>query len=119
RAKERGGKGAPSSATKGEGEVGGERGNKMGIVPGMVVAAFVAPYLLEATRRFVDAAGGLPDVQLALITCEPEDRLPGELRRGLAGHWRIDDPLDAGQIAAAVQGLGGNLGAVERLLAVL
>jgi hypothetical protein len=85
----------------------------------MVVAAFVAPYLLEATRRFVDAAAGLPDVQLALITCEPEDRLPAELRRGLAGHWRIDDPLDAGQIAAAVQGLGGNLGAVERLLAVL
>ena len=85
----------------------------------MVVAAFVAPYLLEATGRFVDAAAGLPGVELALITCEPEDRLPGELRRRLAGHWRIDDPLDAGQIAAAVQGLGGHLGPVQRLLAVL
>jgi biotin carboxylase len=85
----------------------------------MVLAAFVAPYLLDATTRFVDAAASVPDTELALITCEPEDRLPGELRRGLAGHWRIDDPLDAGQIAAAVQGLSGHLGPVQRLLAVL
>ena len=27
----------------------------------MVIAAFVAPYLLDATMRFVDAAAGLPD----------------------------------------------------------
>jgi hypothetical protein len=31
----------------------------------MVVAAFVAPYLLEATTRFVAAAARLPVVQLA------------------------------------------------------
>jgi len=85
----------------------------------MVVAAFVAPYVLEATGRFVDAAASLPGVELALITCEPAERLPDELRRGLAGHWRIDDPLDAGQIAAAVEGLGGHIGTVQRLLAVL
>ena len=30
----------------------------------MVVAAFVAPYLLEATARFVVAAAGLPGVRL-------------------------------------------------------
>ena len=85
----------------------------------MVLAVFVAPYLLDATRRFVDATANLPDVELALITCEPEERLPGDLRRGIAGHWRIDDPLDAGQIAAAVHGLNGHLGEVQRLLAVL
>jgi D-alanine-D-alanine ligase-like ATP-grasp enzyme len=91
----------------------------VGIFPGMVLAVFVAPYLLDATRRFVDAAANLPDAELALITCEPEERLPGDLRRAIAGHWRIDDPLDAGQIAAAVQGLSGHLGEVQRLLAVL
>jgi hypothetical protein len=91
----------------------------VGIFPDMVVAAFVAPYLLDATRRFVDAAASLPDVDLALITCEPEERVPGDLRQRVAGHWRIDDPLDAGQIAAAVEGLGGHLGPVQRLLAVL
>jgi hypothetical protein len=85
----------------------------------MVVAAFVAPYLLETTTRFVQAAATLPDTKLALITCEPADRLPPELKESLAGHWRIDDALDAGQIAAAAWGLGAQLGPVQRLLAVL
>ena len=90
-----------------------------GYVQTMVVAGFVAPYLLDTTTRFVEAAARLPDVRTALITCEPEDRLPPQLRESLAGHWRIDDPLDPGQIAAAVQGLSRQLGPVERLLAVL
>ena len=85
----------------------------------MVTAGFVAPYLLDTTTRFVEAAARLPGVATALITCEPEERLPPQLRESLAGHWRIDDPLDPGQIAAAVQGLSRQLGPVERLLAVL
>ena len=85
----------------------------------MVTAAFVAPYLLDTTTRFVEAAASLPDVSMALVTCEPADRLPPGLRRHLTGHWRIDDPLDAGQIAGAVEGLGGQIGPVQRLLAVL
>ena len=85
----------------------------------MVVAGFVAPYLLDTTARFVQAAATLPAVKLALITCEPADRLPPGLRDSLAGHWRIEDGLDAGQIAGAVQGLGEQLGPVQRLLAVL
>jgi hypothetical protein len=85
----------------------------------MVTAGFVAPYLLDTTTRFVEAAARLPDVQTALITSEPADRLPPQLRESLAGHWRIDDPLDPGQIAGAVQGLSRQLGPVQRLLAVL
>src|SRR5579859_6017788 len=85
----------------------------------MTVAGFVAPYLLDTTTRFVEAAASLPDVRLALITSEPEDRLPPGLSHRLAGHWRVDDPLDAGQIAWAVEGLRGQLGHMERLLAVL
>jgi hypothetical protein len=85
----------------------------------MVTAGFVAPYLLDTTTRFVEAAAGLPDTRLALITTEPADRLPPDLKAHLAGHWRVDDPLDAGQIAWAVEGLSGSLGPVQRLLAVL
>jgi hypothetical protein len=85
----------------------------------MVVAGFVAPYLLNTTMQFVETAARLPGVSMALITCEPVDRVPPGLRESLAGHWRIDDPLDAGQIAGAVQGLSGQLGPVQRLLAVL
>jgi hypothetical protein len=85
----------------------------------MTVAGFVAPYLLDTTTRFVEAAANLPGTRLALITNEPEDRLPPGLRHLLAGHWRVDDALDAGQIAWAVEGLGGQLGPVQRLIAVL
>jgi phosphoribosylaminoimidazole carboxylase (NCAIR synthetase) len=85
----------------------------------MVVAAFVAPFLLEATTRFVLAAARLPGVQLALVTSEPEDRIPAELRATLAAHWRVDDALDPGQLAGAVQAVGAHLGPVRRLLAVL
>ncbi len=85
----------------------------------MVVAAFVAPYLLDATMRFVEAAARLPGTELALITCEPADRVPQALRQSVAAHWQISDPLDAGQIAGAVQGLGAQIGQVQRLLAVL
>ena len=85
----------------------------------MVTAAFVAPYLLDTTARFVEAAASLPGVSLALVTCEPTDRLSPGLRHKLTGHWRIDDPLDAGQIAGAVEGLSGQVGPVQRLLAVL
>jgi hypothetical protein len=85
----------------------------------MVVAAFVAPYLLDATTRFVQAAARLPDTELVLVTCEPEGNVPPGLRRSLAAHWRIDDALDTGQITSAVLGVSERIGPVQRLLAVL
>jgi Carbamoyl-phosphate synthase L chain, ATP binding domain len=85
----------------------------------VTIAAFVAPYLLDATMRFVDATSGVPDTELALITCDPESRVPDQLRRRLAAHWRIDDPLDAAQIAGATEALGQYIGPVQRLIGVL
>src|SRR4051794_36768360 len=85
----------------------------------MVTAAFVAPYLLEATARFVMSAASLPDVRLGLITTDPLERVPPGLRERLAGHWRIDNPLDPGQIAEGVAGLRGQMGRVERLVGAL
>jgi hypothetical protein len=85
----------------------------------MVVAAFVAPYLLEATARFVSAAAELPDVRLGLVTCEPVDRIPPHLRERLAAHWRVEDALDPRQLEWAVSGLGGQMGRVERLVGAL
>lgn len=85
----------------------------------MVVAAFVAPYLLEATARFVINAATLPDVRLGLITCEPLEAIHPDIRWRLAGHWRVDDALDPRRIAAAVTGLSGQIGGVERLVGAL
>src|SRR5829696_7696732 len=85
----------------------------------MVVAAFVAPFLLPATARFVATAAKLPDVSLAVITAEPVERLPTELKHHLDGHWRVDDPLDPRQLVEAVRGLSGQLGPVQRLVGAL
>ncbi|MEJ7628332.1 MAG: hypothetical protein WKF54_01945 [Nocardioidaceae bacterium] len=85
----------------------------------MVVAAFVAPFLLEATTRFVASAAQLPGVRLGLVTTEPASRLSPHLREHLAAHWQVDDALDPRQIAEAVQGLGAQLGRVERLVGAL
>ena len=83
-----------------------------------MLVAFVAPYLLDATTRFAEATAGVPGVDLALITCEPADRLPEQLRHRLAAHWRIDDPLDAAQIARGVQAVNETVGRVQRLIGV-
>jgi hypothetical protein len=85
----------------------------------MVVAAFVAPYLLEATARLVVAVAELPGVRLGLVTCEPVERIPPKLRERLDAHWRVDDALDPRQVAWAVSGLAGQLGRVERLVGAL
>ena len=85
----------------------------------MVVAAFVAPYLLEATARFALSAARVPGVRLGLITTESAENLSPDLRAALAGHWQVDDALDPQQIADAVRGLSGQVGPVERLIGAL
>lgn len=85
----------------------------------MVVAAFVAPFLMPATVRFVATAAQLPGVRLGLVTSSPAEQVPAELARHLAGHWRVDDALDPRQIVDAVHGLSGQLGRVERLVGAL
>ena len=85
----------------------------------MVAAAFVAPYLLEATARFVTCAASLPDVRLGLVTSDPLERIAPALRDRLAGHWRVDNALDPRQIAEGVTGLGRQMGRVERLVGAL
>jgi len=85
----------------------------------MVVAAFVAPYLLEATARFVAVTAQLPDISLGLVTCEPVERIPPDLRHHLAGHWQVEDALDPRQVESAVAGLSGQLGRVDRLVGAL
>ena len=85
----------------------------------MVVAAFVAPYLLEATARFALSAARVPGVRLGLVTTESAQNLPADLRDALAGHWQVDDALDPQQIADAVRGLSGQIGPAERLIGAL
>src|SRR3954454_16434813 len=85
----------------------------------MVVAVFVAPFLMPATARFVATAAQLPGVRLAVVTTAAAGQIPPDLARHLAGHWRVDDALDPRQIAAAVDGLNRQMGGLERLVGAL
>jgi len=85
----------------------------------MTNAVFVAPYLLEATVRFIDTAARLPGVRLGVVTQESDAGLPPVLRESLAAHWRVDDALDPVQIAWGVEGLRPRLGGIDRLMGAL
>src|SRR3954468_5976510 len=85
----------------------------------MVVAVFVAPFLMPATARFVATAAQLPGVRLAVVTTAAAGQVPPDLARHLAGHRRVDDALDPQQIADAVRGLARQLGPVQRLIGAL
>lgn len=85
----------------------------------MPAVTFVAPYLLEASVRFIDAAARLDGVRLGLITNEPVDALPPRLRQSLAAHWRVQDAGDPSQIAEGVRGLSSQIGRVERIMGIL
>ena len=79
----------------------------------MVAAAFVAPYLMEATARFVADAAALPGVRLGLITCDPLERIEPSLARpavrALAGRERPRSASDrrGGERAQWSDGPGG------------
>ena len=85
----------------------------------MANAVFVAPFLLPATVRFIAAAVSLPDVRLGLISQDPEERLPADVRAALAGHYRVADGTDAQQIADATRVMARHLGSVDCLLGML
>src|SRR3954453_10148780 len=92
---------------------------RAGNVRTMVAAAFVAPYLLEATARFVRCAASLSGARLGLVPSEPLEGIPPELRSRLAGHWRVDNALDPRQIAEGVAGLSRQMGRIDRLVGAL
>lgn len=81
--------------------------------------AFVAPFFLPTTLRFVRAAAGLPGVELGLVSQDPVEKLPEELRSRLAAHVRVPDALDPARIREGVEAVSRELGPVTRLLGAL
>lgn len=80
---------------------------------------FAAPFFLEATLRFVRGALELPDVTMTLVSQDPVDRLPLDIRDRLAGHWRVDDALDAEQLFSAADKLQRRFGPADRYIGAL
>lgn len=85
----------------------------------MANVVFVAPYAMEATTRFVDAVTKVGAAQVSLVSSDPVEAFPEQVRARLAGHWRIDDCLDPGQLTEAVVALAERFGPVDELVAIL
>ena len=81
--------------------------------------AFVAPFLLDATLRFVEAVADVPGVRLGLVSQDPLERVPPRLRAKLSAHSRVADGLSPQQVADGVRGLASAMGGVERVLGTL
>ena len=80
---------------------------------------FAAPFFLGATLRFIRGAAKLSDVDLTVVSQEPFESLPGDLRAAIAGHWRIDDALDPAQLVRAAGALEQRFGPVAQYIGVL
>jgi formate-dependent phosphoribosylglycinamide formyltransferase (GAR transformylase) len=80
---------------------------------------FAAPFLMDATLRFVRAAAALPNVRLALLTQEPVERVPQDLRARIHAHWQVADGLDPDSIERGVTELARRMGNVSRLIGTL
>ncbi|MEM6532756.1 MAG: ATP-grasp domain-containing protein [Myxococcota bacterium] len=80
---------------------------------------FAAPFLLPTTARFISAATRVPGVALTLVSQDPAERLPSELRSRVAGHWRVDDALDPQQLVDAARALSRRFGPATRYMGAL
>ena len=85
----------------------------------MRTAVLVAPLALPNTMRYVRALCALEGVRPAVISADPVERFPEDVRRRLAGFARIPRPDDAHAIASAATSIGNKIGKVERLFGVL
>jgi biotin carboxylase len=85
----------------------------------MTNVAFVVPYALETSQRFLRGALGRPGVRVGLVSTDPVERFGTDIRQRLAGHWHTEDALHTPRLVAAVQGLAGQMGGVDRLVGVL
>ena len=82
---------------------------------------FVAPRFRENTNRYVAAFAALDreGVQTSVVSADPEAAIPAALRPHLAGHYRVDDPMNATQLTTAVRAIARGVGRVDRLTGAL
>ena len=79
----------------------------------------VAPRFLENTNRYVKAFADLPEVTLSVVSGDPESSIPEALRPRVAGHYRVNDALDADELTVAARGIARGVGKIDRLAGAL
>ena len=85
----------------------------------MPLVIFACPRLSANAVQMLAALTRLADTRAAVVTTEPAEALPDDLHAALAGHWRVDNIFDTGELARAVRELSARNGPVHRLFGPL
>ena len=80
---------------------------------------FIATRFLGNTNRYVNAFAALDTVTLSLVSEDPAELIPAEVRDRVAGHYRVANSLDGEQLTAAVRAIEKSIGRVDRLAGML
>lgn len=80
---------------------------------------FAAPFAMDTTNRFVEAAARHPGCRTYLLSQDPVEKFPRGVREHLADHWRVGNILDANELTQAVSSIRDRLGTVDRLVGTL
>jgi hypothetical protein len=80
---------------------------------------FIATHFLGNTNRYVKAFTDLEGITLSVISSDPSSRIPPSMRPRIAGHYRIDDCLDAAQLTVAARAITAGVGRIDRLVGFL
>lgn len=75
---------------------------------------FVAPFLMDATLKYVQAAASVAGVRLVVLTQDSSTRLPPG-----TSHYRVENALDAGQLIAACRDVMRSTGGAHRVIGIL
>ncbi len=88
----------------------------------MTHVVFAVPFAMDATLRFVQAACRLraEGLRLGVLSQDPIERFPPELRGEFDAFHRVPDAMDASQLTEGVRQLARALGGrVDRLIGIL
>jgi biotin carboxylase len=81
--------------------------------------AFVAPFLLPNTARFIQAALDAGDCRVAVVTADDPGKLPPRLRSRVSAWAAMPGSLDADSVVAGVRKVIPQLGSVDVLMGML
>ena len=81
---------------------------------------FVVPFLLESSLRFAAAAGRLPNLRLAILSQDPPERLPAEMRPLVSVFRQVPDAMNSAGIVEGTRAIAREWnGKVDRVLGIL
>lgn len=76
----------------------------------------VVPFFSPNNNRVLAAFAGLEDTRLGVVSHDPEERLPAELRAHVAGHFQVRNSLDPAELTEAGRFFQRRWGRVDRLI---